>query len=402
MSVHSDLGPSAAARWLDCTASVGLIRKYFPDGDNSDSIYAREGTLAHRAAELRTSEVMGLATSPASMRGKWTRWKKAVNAEEEFKDPNSVMKEMIGHAEGYAAFVEQLALGFSSSPMCMLETRVKTGIKGVWGTADCILASDEEIAVVDFKYGRGVEVDPRENPQLMIYALGAVVELERLLFEYSDSTPVVLGVYQPRVSSRGGVWRTTVGQIREFALQQVEPAVKAIESGEGTKFSPGDNTCRWCPMSGSCAAQTEWAVSRDFSVPESPVLDPDAMSAALEQLAGVEIWCKAVKSKALEMMYESGGNIPGWKVVRSAGRRTIRDFEAAVQALEAEGLKEKDVTKKVLLNVTDLQKKLGGRAEFDRVLGSTVEVSPGSLSVVKDSDKRDPVTKDSDAVSDFK
>ena len=45
--LHSELGPSAAERWLNCPGSVLLIR----DMVKPDSIYAAEGNAAHELSE---------------------------------------------------------------------------------------------------------------------------------------------------------------------------------------------------------------------------------------------------------------------------------------------------------------------------------------------------------------
>ena len=43
-----------------------------------------------------------------------------------------------------------------------------------WGTADVIIARGDELIVIDFKYGMGVEVSAERNPQMSLYALGAL------------------------------------------------------------------------------------------------------------------------------------------------------------------------------------------------------------------------------------
>ena len=43
-----------------------------------------------------------------------------------------------------------------------------------FGTGDCVIVADGTLSVIDFKYGKGVEVLSENNPQMMLYALGAL------------------------------------------------------------------------------------------------------------------------------------------------------------------------------------------------------------------------------------
>ena len=43
-----------------------------------------------------------------------------------------------------------------------------------FGTADCILICGSVMHVIDFKYGKGVPVNAGGNPQMGLYALGAL------------------------------------------------------------------------------------------------------------------------------------------------------------------------------------------------------------------------------------
>ncbi len=42
-----------------------------------------------------------------------------------------------------------------------------------FGTADALIIANNTIEVIDLKYGKGVKVDAQNNPQLMLYGLGA-------------------------------------------------------------------------------------------------------------------------------------------------------------------------------------------------------------------------------------
>ena len=56
------------------------------------------------------------------------------------------------------------------------------------------MISDGTLHIVDFKYGRGVLVEAEDNPQMKLYALGAL-EIFDCLY---DIDTVSMTIYQPR------------------------------------------------------------------------------------------------------------------------------------------------------------------------------------------------------------
>ena len=63
-----------------------------------------------------------------------------------------------------------------------------------FGTGDCIIISDDTLHIIDFKYGLGILVESEENPQMMLYALGAL-EIYDALY---DIKTVSMTIFQPR------------------------------------------------------------------------------------------------------------------------------------------------------------------------------------------------------------
>lgn len=389
MTAHAILGPSSAERWLHCTASVEAIQEEFPDGIDNESSYAQEGTWAHRAAELKAMESLCLVTNKRTQQGRWRKWRQEV--------PVDLHSEILEHAQRYADELAEIRDTMAGDPLVLLERKVDTGVPGVWGTADCILASQQELVVIDFKYGRGVAVSPELNPQLMLYGLGAVLELE-MLAELDPGTPVTLMVIQPRAGG-GGTWTTTVEELLRFRDNQVTPAVETIESGEGTVFAPSEAACRWCPLSGRCTAQAAWATRRDFGPPAT--MDPSDVAEALEQLPLIEGWCKAVRDQALTIAYDEGREIPGWKAVQASGKRAIKDHAAAIHALDAAGYPPDQTSRANTETITKLQRLVGGKDELQDVLGDLLTFTPGKQTLVRDSDPRPAITAESVAQSDF-
>jgi len=47
-------------------------------------------------------------------------------------------------------------------------------VESGFGTGDCVIIADGTLHIIDFKYGQGLLVDAVDNPQMKLYALGAL------------------------------------------------------------------------------------------------------------------------------------------------------------------------------------------------------------------------------------
>ena len=171
---HAYLSASAAHRWMACPGS--------PEAEAASpdvaSPYAQEGTVAHELAALALTDPMAYAVamgrgSPLPVSG--------VVPDEEMREAVSGYVEYIGKLRG-RKFVEQ-------------RVDLSEWVSGGFGTADAIVLHRRTLHVIDLKYGRGVRVDASNNPQLLLYALGAMA----LVADFVDVRQVVLTIYQPRL-----------------------------------------------------------------------------------------------------------------------------------------------------------------------------------------------------------
>lgn len=64
----------------------------------------------------------------------------------------------------------------------------------MFGTGDCLIIANKTLYIIDLKYGRGVLVDAEDNPQMMLYALGALNIFDALY----DIEEVEMTIFQPR------------------------------------------------------------------------------------------------------------------------------------------------------------------------------------------------------------
>ena len=218
----------------------------------------------------------------------------------------------------------------------------------------------------------------------MLYGLGALETFDLL----TDPVEVTLHVFQPRLNSISS-WTTTPAYLREWRDTVVLPAAKAALAGLGV-FRPSVEACRFCPLSGQCVVRAEAMAAQDFA----PVvmMDAEQLGAALTVGREVAAWLKALEATALERARLE--EIPGWKLVKSGGRRTIEDAPHAIQTLIDHGFQAEQVARlelKTLAELDRLTKPLGGLAA---VLGDLVGRTEGRESLVPEDDKRPAVALD--------
>ena len=177
---HAVLSASSSERWLHCPPSARLCEVY----EDKGSDFAAEGTDAHALCEYRLKQALGLP------------------AENPIENLSWYNEEMEDCATGYAAYVMELfesAKQTCSDPVVLIEQRVDFSrwVKDGFGTADCILIADGTLNICDYKHGKGVEVSAEENPQMMLYALGALEIFDGIY----DIDTVRMTIFQPRKSN---------------------------------------------------------------------------------------------------------------------------------------------------------------------------------------------------------
>ncbi len=335
--------------------------------EKSDSVYAAEGTIAHVVAEGVAALRLGLKPPP-------------------MPNPADITEEMKEHAEAYAQYLLALQSDGFGYDTVLLEQQVNPRVPECYGTADAVLLAPTKLTVVDYKFGRGVPVEAEENPQLMLYGLGALETFDLI----TEPSVVTLVVYQPRLGNVSS-WTVSAARLRQWREDVVLPAAEAALSGLGI-FRPSVEACRFCPLSGQCVVRAEAMAVVDFQPPA--MMDDEAMGAALTVAQEMASWLKALEAHALERARLR--NIPGWKLVRSGGKRTIaeEDVPHAIQTLIDHGFQAEQVGRlglKTLSELDRLTKPLGG---LKAVLGDMVGKTSGRESLVPETDRRAAVTPD--------
>ena len=381
-SSHAVLSPSSAHRWLACPASVGLVAS-MPERAEETSAYAREGTLAHEAAEKSAAFFFGQLP-----KDELTRW---VNA---FAPDVGDRDEMLEHARAWTQVLARFEEDMGGAQV-LLEQRFETGVPNCRGTADAVLVSNDTVHVCDYKYGQGVKVNAAGNPQMMLYALGALDAFSLV----SEIKHVAMTIYQPRIEHLSTAhlsasdllaWREEITPVAEVAL------------AGGGDFAPSESACRFCPAQAVCRPRMEAALSEDFGKPAN-LLEMDEIGDLLHRIPAIKRWCADVEKYALKSAYEDGVAVPGWKPVIGKGQRKINPdrWLAAVAQLQEEGVDAMRITRTMPETLGTLKKVLGAermaRLEDDGV----IVIPPGQPKLVPEIAPGIPTDRNSSARSDF-
>ncbi|WP_026664863.1 DUF2800 domain-containing protein [Butyrivibrio sp. FC2001] len=363
-TLHSILGGSSAERWIQCPPSAMLTAQM----EDVESEFAAEGTAAHALAEWKVRKASKQCAGRRPSSDYWTD-----EMEETTDDYRDYIMDKVSDLKESCKDVQILVeqhLDFSRY--------VPQG----YGTADCILISDKHLFVIDFKYGRGVQVDATENSQMKVYAIGAL-EIFDCLYEIEDITMVI---FQPRLHHIDE-WTVSKDDLISWAENTLKPRAELAFKGEG-EFKAGA-WCRFCKARETCRARAEYFLELarlEFTKPA--LLSNEELSEVMLKADELSKWVSDVMAYATAAAIEEGRHFAGFKVVEGRSNRRFSDEKKVEEAALAAGYS--DIYNKTLINLTAFEK-LMGKDEFQDVLGSLVIKPKGKLTLVPESDKRPEV-----------
>lgn len=384
---HAILSPSAAHRWLHCTPAP-RVEAEFPE---TTSEYAEEGRLAHSVCELAAKKkftVMNNRTYNSRL--------KKLKADPKWDN------EMLSTAATYVEHLTEHAMRFEHAPYVALEVQVDITdyAPEAFGTCDCVMIGGDELIITDYKHGKGVPVSAQDNPQMLLYALGAL-KLYRPI--YGDMIRrVSTYIDQPRLGSYDGA-SMTVEELLAWG-ESIKPKAAAAFMGTG-EFAPGE-WCRFCRAKAKCRARANQNTAlEDFkdciplgrSIPmqaeydttgfkPSNCLTDEEIGALLVRAEGLVAWYNDLKEYALAACL-NGKTIPGWKAVEGRSTRAWTDQDAALEALMAGGVEEAIIYDRVPKTLAQLEKVIG-KQRFGELVGGMITKSPGKPALAAESDKR--------------
>ncbi len=386
---HAKLSASGAKKWLNCPLSVAMESK-FP---NESSEYAEEGTIAHALGELK----IRLAVGEISKRHYDGEVKKIIN-----NTKIEVNREMYEYTDSYRDFViERFNEAKKKTPdaVLMLEQKLDFSeyVPEGFGTGDAVIIADGNMEIIDLKYGRGILVSAKDNPQLRLYALGALCGYDYIY----DIKSVTMTIYQPRMDNISSQI-ITADELVEWGGEAVKPKARDAYNSIG-ECNPGKHCDEgFCRARAICKAysdrQSELA-RYDFI--EAKIMTNDDIADVLSKVDALVSWANLIKSYALEQAVNNGVHYNGFKLVEGRSNRIYESEEAAVKALEENDYTENEIYDKKIKGITEMEKSLGKKL-FNEILGPFVIKPAGKPTLVPESDKRPEINTSAKAAEDFK
>lgn len=370
---HSIIAPSSAYRWLNCPGSAKLESRY----EDTSSVYAEEGTNAHLLLEkcIRTGRKASEYIGKDIMR--------------EDGGVFIIHADMAEHIDWCLDYIRPLAEELDSG----VEPEQKVSLDWIHpdlsGTCDITIRQElGKLVIADLKYGKGKEVDPVANPQLMIYALGAMGK--ECLYETVD-----LVILQPRISREPKVWTTSPAELYKWAEKTLTKS--AATAAKGSKSFKAGSWCDFCKAKADCPKLREKAMTVAGEVfggaklPTPTVLTPEDLGEILPKLDIFDLWAKAVRERA-ESLLLSGQKVPGFKVVRGRTNRSWASEDDAAKAFcELCPSAASEFFQSKFLSPAQLEKvikTMDNKDELMSVLYTLLESKEGKPTVVPESDKR--------------
>lgn len=360
MGNHAILSASSSHRWLHCLPSARLELEF----ENTNGEAAKEGTAAHALSEHKLKKALRIRS----------------------KRPTSEYDsdEMEECTDAYVDFImEQVELARKSctDPIVLIEQRLDFScyVPDGFGTGDCVIISDDRLHIVDFKYGMGVLVDAEDNPQMKLYALGAL-EIYDSLYDIKE---ISMTIFQPR-RENVSTWTVPIEELKAWAEEELKPKAAKAYQGEG-EYMPGP-WCTFCRASTRCRARADENLKlaqMEFKMP--PLLTDSEIEKVLTILPDLTKWANEITAYATDAAVNHGKEWHGFKVVEGRSVRKYKDENAVAEKAVISGYK--DIYRKSLIPMTEMQK-LMGKTKFEEILGNLIYKPLGKPTLVPNSDKR--------------
>ena len=360
-SDHALLSASGAHRWLNCTRSA-VLESHEPD---STSDAAEQGTAAHALAEWKLRRTLHQAPT--------------------FKPESDWIDEEMEHlTDDHVSFVQEhasLARETCADPQVLIVQHLDFShvVPGGFGTGDCLIIAEPKLQIIDLKYGQGALLDAERNPQLMLYALGALHAFGDLY----DIETLAVTIYQPR---RGNfdTWETSVVELQQWAETEGIPQAELASAGEG-EFCPG-SWCQFCKIAPTCRARAEanLALAKLEFAPPAELSDAE-IADVLAKIPDLKSWAADAEAYALSKAINQGITFEGFKLV--AGRSVHKYTSETDMAKAAAVSGYRGIWDCQFITLTTMER-LMGKPAFNEILGALVTKPAGKPTLVPASDER--------------
>ena len=349
---------------MACPPSA-LLQQQFP---NETSTYAEEGTAAHDLAEHKLKKALKMRSrKPTS----------SYQSDEMDEMTDLYVEYCLGLIEKTKESCKDLQI--------LIEQKLDFSdyVSEGYGTGDLVVVGTGTLHVVDLKYGKGVTVYAEKNPQMMLYALGAISTFGMLY----DIEKVAMSIVQPRLDNFS-TYEMTVDELLTWAEKELIPKAILASTGSG-EFNAGDH-CRFCRARNQC--RTRALKNLDllkYEFYEPALLTDDEIAEIIGMANELSKWAEDIYTYATAVAINEGRQWAGYKLVEGRTRRKYKNEEIVADTAKAAGYM--DIFKQSLISITEMEK-LMGKKTFNELLGVYVEKPQGGLTLVPESDKRQAVS----------
>lgn len=301
---HSPLGASSAERWMTCPGSYTLLSKLeLPPTEEKD--FQVEGTAAHEALAhcLKNGseawEIVGQEFNKVIVS------QEMADAIQVFLSRDS--EDLASEIAAVREFTE-VSLQHPQHELC-------------YGTVDrgLVWPGIKRIKVKDFKYGAGIAVEVKENPQIMYYAY---LLLSKLDIHEPHEWRVELEIVQPRIDWHpDGIirtWETDAQYILDWGNSTLLPAMQAAQID--LDFVAGEH-CRFCPAKLVCPLMRSlYGAAMQADPNEIKELTTDELARAYGFKDAVKHYIRAMEEEMMRRLM-AGQKHPAVKLVQKKANR---------------------------------------------------------------------------------
>ena len=372
---HALLSPSGSHRWLNCTPSARL-----EDGLNKvdkGSAASEEGTVAHELAEYALTKFLT---------GEYIPLIDELPVPKEIEENKYFSGEMVDYITEYVIFCTDIYDRLASEGKMVsmtLEQKfdLRNYVQECFGSCDCKISTEDEIYVIDLKYGKGIKVEAEKNSQLMMYGLGMLETLSAS--ERAKIKTVKMYIAQVRLESFPEFIMSKADLVH-WGIHELRVKAKIAWNGEGKQVV--GSHCKFCKFKAMCKAQKDMVINEFESHEEVKAITLTELSEVLNKLDAITDWVSAVKEYAFASLSQ-GHTVEGWKLVEGRSQRVINDVEEAVKRLNEVGFPSDLLFNKKLKGIGDLER-LAGKKILAEVLKDVIIKPNGLPTLAPESDKR--------------
>ena len=369
---HALLSPSGSHRWMNCTPSARL-EEPMPD---STSAAAEEGTVAHELAEYALSKYLA---------GEYMPLLDELPTPKEISESKYYSSEMDEYVTDYICYVCDIYEMVQNAEMHIERKFDLTSyVPECFGSCDCDIVGENVLNIIDLKYGKGVQVDAKDNSQLMMYALGVLRTLSPK--RQAEIETVRMHIAQVRLGNYS-VFEMSARDLTHWGIHVLRPTAERAWAGQGNTVV--GSHCKFCKFKAQCRAQRDALINEFETHGETKALTLDEIGDVLSKADMFTDWLSSVKSHAMAEAL-SGKTVKGWKLVEGRSARVITDEEEAVKRLSELGFEPDSLKNHKLKGIGDLEKMVG-KKPLAVTLDELIVKPKGAPTLALESDKREAI-----------